>query len=72
VLLRFEPCLPCRKIWLAPALPSEWGEIRLDKLQFAGRRVSIRARQEELEVSGLPPDLQLIRARRFPQILEEF
>ena len=66
VLLRFEPCLPCQKIWLAPALPPQWGEVRLDQLPFAGRRVSIRARQEDLEVSGLPPDLQLIRARRFP------
>jgi glycogen debranching enzyme len=64
VLLRFDPCLPCRKIWLAPALPEELGEIRIDGLSIAGHRVSVRARGEDLEVQGLPPDLELIRAPR--------
>jgi glycogen debranching enzyme len=62
VLLRFDPCVPCGKVWLAPALPAELGEVRIDRLPFAGQHVSIRARETGLDVSGLPPGLELIRA----------
>jgi glycogen debranching enzyme len=64
MLLRFEPDLPCGKVWLAPALPAELGEVRIDRLSFAGRTVSVRASGEEVEVSGLPPEVELIRAPR--------
>ena len=47
---------------LAPALPQELGEIRIDRLPFAGGRVSIRASGDSSEVSGLPPDIELIQA----------
>jgi glycogen debranching enzyme len=62
VLLRFDPCMPCGKVWLAPALPAELGEVRIDRLPFAGRHVSIRARETDVDVSGLPSGLELIRA----------
>jgi glycogen debranching enzyme len=60
-LLRFEPCVPCRKFQIAPALPEELGEIRIDRLPFAGGRVTIRASGENVEVNGLPPDIELVR-----------
>jgi glycogen debranching enzyme len=61
VLLRFDPCLPCGRIQLAPALPGEFGEVRIDRLPFAAGRVSVRASGEEGEVIGLPPDIRLDR-----------
>jgi glycogen debranching enzyme len=62
MLLRFEPCVPCRQLRIAPALPDELGEIRIDRLPFAGGRVSIRASGDSIEVSGLPPDIELVQA----------
>jgi glycogen debranching enzyme len=61
-LLRFEPCVPCHQFRIAPALPAELGEIRIDRLPFAGGRVSIRAAGNSVEVSGLPPDIELVHA----------
>lgn len=63
-LLRFDPCVPSGRIWLAPALPAELGEVRIDRLSFAGQRVSVRARGDELDVHGLPADVELIRSAR--------
>ena len=60
-LLRFEPCLPCSKIWLAPALPPEFGEVRIDRLSLTGRPVCLRASGSDFQVSGLPPEVELIR-----------
>lgn len=64
VLLRLEPCLPCGKVWLAPALPPELGEVRIDRLPFAGHRVSVRARGEDFDIDGLPPGIEVVRAPR--------
>ena len=61
-LLRFEPCLPCRQLRIAPALPRELGEVRIDRLPFAGGRISIRAAENSAEVDGLPPDIELVQA----------
>jgi hypothetical protein len=61
-LLRFEPCVPCHQLRIAPALPRELGEVRIDRLPFAGARVSIRATENSVEVNGLPPDIELVQA----------
>ena len=60
-LLRFEPCVPCHQLRIAPALPRELGEVRIDRLPFAGGRVSIRASENSVEVNGLPPDIELVQ-----------
>jgi glycogen debranching enzyme len=61
-LLRFEPCVPCHQLRIAPALPTELGEVRIDRLPFAGGRISIRAIENSAEVDGLPPDIELVQA----------
>ncbi len=61
-LLRFEPCVPCHQLRIAPALPRELGEVRIDRLPFAGGRISIRAIENTAEVDGLPPDIELVQA----------
>jgi glycogen debranching enzyme len=61
-LLRFEPCVPCHQFRIAPVLPPELGEVRIDGLPFAGGRVAIRATENSAEVDGLPPDIELVQA----------
>lgn len=66
VLLRLDPWVPYGKVWLAPALPAELGEVRVDRLALGTHRVSVRAAGERLEVSGLPAEVELIRQPRYP------
>jgi glycogen debranching enzyme len=61
MLLRCEPCVPCHQLRIDPALPEELGEIRIDRLPFAGGRVSIRASGNSVEVNGLPSDIELVQ-----------
>lgn len=65
-LLRLDPWIPYGKVWLAPALPAELGEVRVDRLALGSHRVSIRASGEQLEINGLPPEVELIREPRYP------
>jgi glycogen debranching enzyme len=61
-LMRFDPCFPCRRVWLAPALPAELGqEVSVDGLLLGGEKVSVQVSPGRAEISGLPPDLQVIR-----------
>ncbi|MGM1060270.1 amylo-alpha-1,6-glucosidase [Saccharothrix sp. Mg75] len=61
VLLRVEPHAPRRRVWLAPVLPASVGPLVLDGVPIAGTRVSLRVDGDEVEVSGLPDDVELIR-----------
>lgn len=61
-LMRFDVCIPCGKIWLAPQLPTRLGEVRVERLSVADHSVSIRAYGTQAEVSGLPPGIELVRA----------
>jgi glycogen debranching enzyme len=66
LLMRLDPCLPCGKIWLAPELPPELGQISISRLTLAGSTVSVRASGTDLDVSGLPPGVALIREPQPP------
>jgi hypothetical protein len=66
VLLRFDPCIPHGKVWLAPALPPELGDLRIDRFNLAGSRVSIHVSDGRLEVTGLPPGIELVEEPRAP------
>ena len=65
-LMRFDPCIPCRKIWLSPALPKELGQVSIDRLSLAGNQVSVRASADQAEISGLPPGFEVIREPQQP------
>jgi glycogen debranching enzyme len=70
VLLRFDPCIPHGKVWLAPALPPELGDLRIDRFSLAGSSVSIHVSDGRLEVTGLPPGVELVREPRAPLTAE--
>jgi glycogen debranching enzyme len=70
-LLRLDPWVPQGKIWLCPVLPEAIGELTVDRIPLAGRRVSVQVRDGNVKVDGLPPDLELITVPRNPLTAEE-
>ncbi|MCW2904804.1 MAG: sle [Streptosporangiaceae bacterium] len=65
-LLRFDPWIPYKKAWIAPALPPGFGELRIERFTLAGSQVSIEVSGGRLEISGWPKRIELIREARPP------
>jgi glycogen debranching enzyme len=65
-LLRFDPWIPHRKVWLAPDLPDELGEIRVGRIPLAGVRVSIEVSNGNTKIEGLPAEIEVISSPRDP------
>ncbi|MCW2764236.1 MAG: Amylo-alpha,6-glucosidase [Nocardioides sp.] len=65
-LLRFEPWMQQRKVWMAPALPTELGTIHVEDLRLDSTKVHITATAERGEITGLPDDIQVVREARSP------
>jgi glycogen debranching enzyme len=63
-LLRFDPAVPDRQAWLAPALPVEWGDLSLERLALAGARMTVTVAGGVVQTQGLPPGVELIRNAR--------
>jgi glycogen debranching enzyme len=63
-LLRFDPCLPTGEVWVAPALPEGFGQLRVDNFPLGSSRVSIDVSGDRTELEGLPSDLTLHRRPR--------
>ncbi|MEY2568464.1 MAG: hypothetical protein QOE35_2993 [Actinomycetota bacterium] len=70
-LLRLDPWVPHGKVWLSPVLPEAIGELTVDRIPLAGRRVSVQVRDGNVKVDGLPPDLELITVPRDPLTAED-
>jgi glycogen debranching enzyme len=60
-LLRFEPSVPQRKVWLAPAWPASFGPLELTNVQLAGSRMSLSMDAGRVELLGMPEGIELIR-----------
>lgn len=56
-LLRLEPAMPHRKLWLAPALPEWVHHLAVEGLPLGTDRVSIRATKDAVELDGLDPSV---------------
>lgn len=63
-LLSFEPDINDRRVYLKPTIPESLGTIRVEQVPVGNQRVTIEAREESAEVSGLDGDLQLVQSRR--------
>jgi glycogen debranching enzyme len=66
-LLRFDPVLPERKVYLAPALPESIPELRIENAALGEHQVSLRAGATAGELDGLPDDVEVVRAPRPPR-----
>lgn len=65
-LLRLDPWAPRLTVFLAPALPPELGDLQMRNVPVSGSRLSIRVRDGETEVEGLPRDFRLVTSPRNP------
>ncbi len=65
-LLRLDPWVPHRKVWLAPALPESIRYLRVDRIPLAGRRVTVAVVDGEVKVEGLPADVEVVAEPRDP------
>ncbi|HEX2499631.1 MAG TPA: glycogen debranching N-terminal domain-containing protein [Actinomycetes bacterium] len=66
VLLRLDPWVPYGRVWLAPALPTHFGDLRVSKLPLAGSRLSISVQDGAVRVRGLPEGIELVMEPRNP------
>jgi glycogen debranching enzyme len=68
-LLRLDPWIPYGKTWLCPNLPEGFGYLKVEGIPLAGSRVTIEAGSQVpdgVSVTGLPPEIELIRQPRRP------
>jgi glycogen debranching enzyme len=66
LLLRLEPWVPQRKVWIAPVLPGRLGTIYVDNLRLGGSEVRIAASDHHARLSGLPPEFEVVHGARPP------
>ncbi|GAB3148911.1 glycogen debranching N-terminal domain-containing protein [Microbispora hainanensis] len=71
LLLRFDPWVPSRRVWIAPVLPKGFGELCISGFPIAGARVDLEAREDsgEVHVDGLPEEIRVIPEPRPPAFL---
>ncbi|WP_202919061.1 amylo-alpha-1,6-glucosidase [Saccharothrix deserti] len=60
VLLRVHPYAPHRRVWLSPVLPESFVPLALDGVPMVGARVSVEINGDDVRVSGLPDDVELV------------
>lgn len=65
-LLRFEPWIPHGKLWLAPALPTRFGHLRVENVPLAGARIRVDVRDGIADVAGLPAGVTVVEEPRKP------
>jgi len=65
-LLRLDPWVPHGKLWLDPALPERIGRLRVDRIPLGGRRVTVDVDGDDVNVEGLPPEIEWVRHPRKP------
>lgn len=64
-LLRLDADMPSSEVWLAPALPSEFGRIHIDNLRVGGSRVTISIVGDEVLMTGLPDSVNVRATPRY-------
>jgi hypothetical protein len=60
-LLRFDPDMPRRKVWLSAAMPVGFRDLTLHHLPLAGSRIELEFVSGRVHrLDGAPPDLEII------------
>jgi glycogen debranching enzyme len=65
-MLRLDPWVPYGKTWLAPMLPDGMKHLTVAGIPLAGSRVTVEVDGGDVEVSGLPPQVELVTEPRHP------
>ncbi|MGE0727324.1 MAG: glycogen debranching N-terminal domain-containing protein [Acidimicrobiia bacterium] len=67
-LLRFDPAIPRRALWVAPELPGWVDHIEIDRVCIDGRVVSVRAGERGCHIDNLASDVAVQPTPRVPII----
>jgi glycogen debranching enzyme len=65
-MLRLDPWVPYGKTWLSPLLPEGMKHLKVEGIPLAGSRVTVEVEGDHFEVTGLPPEVELVREPRHP------
>jgi glycogen debranching enzyme len=65
-ILRLDPWVPYGKIWLAPVLPDRITHLKVAGIPMAGSRVTVEVDGDDVNVEGLPPEVELVSEPRHP------
>jgi glycogen debranching enzyme len=65
-ILRLDPWVPYGQTWLSPRLPAGMHHLKVQGIPLAGSRVTVEVDDDHVEVTGLPPEIELIRGPRHP------
>ncbi len=65
-LLRLDPWVPYGRTWLAPVLLPGMKRLKVEGIPLAGSRVTVEVEGDDIEVQGLPPDVELVDEPRHP------
>jgi glycogen debranching enzyme len=64
MLLRLDPDVPGRTVWVAPVLPDGLGDVHVRNMPLGGSRMSIGVTSAGVTVDGLPDGVRLVRGPR--------
>jgi len=65
-MLRLDPWVPYGRTWLSPLLPDGMRYLKVAGIPLAGSRVTVEVDGDDVDVSGLPPEVELVTAPRHP------
>ena len=66
IMLRLDPWVPYGKTWLSPRLPEGMKTLKVAGIPLAGARVTVDVEGDDFEVTGLPPEIDLVTEARHP------
>ena len=59
-LLRFDPSVPTGRLHIAPALPNQFGALRVRGVRVAGGRITLDVDGDRVTATDLPPGVELV------------
>jgi glycogen debranching enzyme len=65
-MLRLDPWVPYGRTWLSPLLPDGMRYLKVEGIPLAGSRVTVEVDGDDVDVTGLPPEVELVTAPRHP------
>jgi glycogen debranching enzyme len=65
-LLHLDPWVPYGKTWLAPSLPQGIERLKVEGIPLAGSRVTVEVADGEVDVQGMPAEIELVTEPRRP------
>jgi len=65
-MLRLDPWVPYGKTWLAPVLLPGMQRLKVEGIPLGGARVTVEVDGDDVSVTGLPPEVELVSEPRHP------